>query len=81
LLTGQPADTAKKIDYLRYCTSLANSPAIICLTETKLNHAIDDVQIAIPGYSLFRRDRDRRGGGVAIYAQNDLSASAIDNCS
>ena len=46
---------------------------IICVTETWLDDSINDGEIEIPGYCVHRRDRlGRRGGGVCIYATNDI---------
>ena len=52
---------------------------ILCLNETRLDHTISDSEISIPGFSVFRNDRDRHGGGVAVYISNSLSYSVIDN--
>lgn len=38
-----------------------------CFTETWLDDKISDEEVAIPGYEIIRRDRNRRGGGVAVY--------------
>ena len=41
-------------------------PHVIALMETKLNDAICDMELDIPGYDLYRQDRTRNGGGVAV---------------
>lgn len=46
-----------------------NSFDIFCLTETWLNSNYDSEYFNIPGYTFLRRDRDGRGGGVAIYTK------------
>ena len=46
---------------------------ILCLNETRLDNTINDNIIKIPGYDIVRRDRDRNGGGVAIYIRNIIS--------
>jgi len=46
---------------------LSNRPDVICLVETWLSTDILDNEVAIPHYSLLRSDRNRHGGGVAIY--------------
>ena len=51
---------------------------ILCLNETRLNSTILNVEIQISGYSLIRRDRDRNGGGVAIYVCNYINADVMD---
>ena len=48
-------------------TDTCRSPALVCLTETKLSKAIDDSEIAIQGYELCRQDINRCGGGIAIF--------------
>ena len=53
----------------------------IALTETWLAEHID-AEMAVEGYTLFRKDRERRrcgnsrdSGGVAVYLRNDIAAS------
>ena len=45
---------------------------ILALNETKLDKSIDDSLVGIEGYTLKRCDRDRHGGGVAIYIKDTL---------
>ncbi|XP_072014831.1 uncharacterized protein [Amphiura filiformis] len=55
--------------------ALAKKPIdILCLSETRLSVKIDCNEIAINGYTIYRNDRTRRGGGVAIYVSNDLQS-------
>ena len=52
---------------------------IAIITESWLKSHHTDGQFALPGYTLFRRDRlKRRGGGLAIYVKNGLDASIVD---
>ena len=74
-----PTDTQRKIDFLRYSVQFENSPSPLCLTETKLGKCIDDSEISLHGYTVYRRDRDRRGGGVAVYHRSDIKASLLAN--
>ena len=46
---------------------------ILCINETRLDNTINDKTIKIPGYDIIRRDRDRNGGGVAIYIRSIIS--------
>ena len=46
---------------------------IIAITETWLDKKIEDAEVDIPGYKIYRKDRDADGGGVAVYVRNDLS--------
>jgi hypothetical protein len=55
---------------------------VVAITETWLNETITDEEMNISGFVLFRRDRNdpikRRGGGVAMYIQNELNP--VYNC-
>ena len=60
-----------KIDILRDSLAVSSSSikpvTILTLSETWLNNDINDCQITIQGYDLFRTDRVTHGGGVAAY--------------
>ena len=45
--------------------------------ETKLDGTIDDALVSIDGYSIKRHDRNRNGGGVALYIKDSI----VDKCS
>ena len=40
---------------------------IICINETWLDSSVSDDEIDLDGYSLYRKDRNRHGGGVAVF--------------
>ena len=44
-----------------------NGIDIISINETHLDDTINDFELLIPGFLLYRRDRNRCGGGVAFY--------------
>ena len=46
---------------------------ILGLNETRLDNTIADSQIDIEGYDILRRDRIRKGGGVAFYVAQSLT--------
>lgn len=50
---------------------------IICISETWLNESTLDGIIMLNGYNLYRGDRVRHGGGVAIYVKNNLRSKFI----
>ena len=51
------------------CTICATcKPDVVCLVESWLCDDISDNEIKIPGYQLYRLDRNRHGGGVLMYA-------------
>ena len=60
-----------------HLTSITYSCAIFALVETWLSPDITDSELIIPGYSLFRLDRNRHGGGVAIYVHCSLHATLL----
>ena len=60
-----------KIDELRDIVG-HTKPAILGITESKLDSSVSDQEVNINGYSILRSDRDRKGGGVACYVRADL---------
>ena len=72
-----PLSNKTKILYLRDLTILKN-PLIIVLTETHLNSNILNAEVNIPGYTLYRSDREgRTHGGTCIYTRNDLATQQL----
>ena len=64
-----------KMDILRDSLAVSSSTkpiTILTLSETWLNNDINDCQLIIQGYDLFRKDRVAHGGGVAAYVPNHL---------
>lgn len=45
---------------------------ILALTETHLDDSFDNSVVAVDGYNLYRRDRDKHGGGVALYIKDSI---------
>ena len=60
-----------KIDELRDITNYIK-PAILGITESKLDSSVTNAEVNINGYSIIRNDRNRNGGGVACYIRSDL---------
>ena len=57
-------------------------PDLLAITETWLTDSVLDAEILIPGYNIFRKDRqDKRGGGVLFLIQNALEVEYLDNFS
>ena len=46
--------------------------AIIGITESKLDHAVPDLEVDLPGYDILRCDRNRNGSGVVCFIREDL---------
>ena len=45
----------------------------MCLNETKLDLSISDSLVNIDNYQIIPNDRDRHGGGVAVYVHENIS--------
>ena len=50
---------------------------IVCIVESWLCDSILNSEIFLSGYIIFRRDRDRHGGGLLIFVRIELYASII----
>nr|VZI07880.1 unnamed protein product [Spirometra erinaceieuropaei] len=52
------------------------SPDVLAVTETWLSGNISDNEVALPGYQIYRRDREhRQGGGIVVYVNDGLTVS------
>ena len=60
-----------KIDEPRDITNYIK-PAILGITESKLDSSVTNAEVNINGYSIIRNDKNRNGGGAACYIKNDL---------
>ena len=47
----------------------------MCINETRLDQTIKNSEVEIHGYDLVRHDRNRHGGGVAIYIRDIIPYS------
>lgn len=45
---------------------------ILTVSETHLDPSIDNDEISIQGYNIFRKDRNSFGGGVAVFVQSHI---------
>jgi len=64
----------KHIDELRII--LRNRPLdIFIINESKLDDTIKNELVNIAGYNIIRKDRNRHGGGVAMYIKEELNYS------
>ena len=55
----------------------AHNPDVICIVETWLCADVLDSEIALPGYQVYGRDRNRHGGGVLIYVRNNFVCNIL----
>ena len=68
------ASLLKHLDELRIFIE-EEKPHIIGINETRLDNMINDSEIEIDGYEVMRWDRDRNGGGVALYVHKSLDVT------
>lgn len=48
---------------------------VICVSESHLSSEVPDIDINLPSYNVFRRDRNRHGGGVMIYVRDHFTCN------
>ena len=52
-------------------------PDIVCIVETWLDDTVSDNELLLPDYQIYRYDRNRHGGGDAIYVHVSLSCKIV----
>ena len=72
-----PNDRNKRIDEIETILCNQRKCDVIGISETWLDVSINDSQVEIQGFQIFRKDRIRQGnrreaGGVAFYTRNSL---------
>jgi len=50
-------------------------PAITAFTETWLDDTIVNGEIAVKGYRVYRKDRNKHGGEIAVYVADQLKVT------
>ena len=50
----------------------SNDIHIMAISETHLDASFENIELAVEGYTLCRKDISRYGGGVALYVQNHI---------
>jgi hypothetical protein len=60
---------------MNYIRVLNNNSAFVhvAVSETLIDNTIENSSIDIPGFEIIRKDRNREGGGVALYVITDLA--------
>ena len=61
------------------CPQTNYSAHVLALTATWAKEDIIEREFEIPGYTLFRKDRGNKGGGIAIHARDDLIVTRRDD--
>lgn len=63
-----------KMDQLRY-VFMDSDIDIICVSETWFQYDVVTGIFDLPGYKIFRCDRKKHGGGVAVYVKKHINAT------
>ena len=72
------ASLVKHVDELKIY--LEKEPLdVLSINETRLDEAISTDTISIPGYDMVAKNRNRQGGGVAIYHRSILNVIDRDD--
>lgn len=69
--TGLHISLFNKLDEIRLLFRKSKI-AVFSFSETWLDSSISDAEIEITNYTVVRKDRNRRGGGVCVYARADI---------
>ena len=77
ILLSNVRSLAGKIDEVRLRVSQL-LPSIIVFTESWLCEEIPDEDVALEGYVLSRKDRNKHGGGIVCYVHKDIIFSAVN---
>ena len=64
-----------KVDEINSKLCIHEGYDIICISETWLDSTIANNNITPMGYTAFRKDRNRQGGGIAILVSDDLAVT------
>ena len=46
---------------------------LLAINESKLDDKINDGSVSLNGYEILRKDRNRNGGGVALYLRTSIN--------
>ena len=72
---GQGLTKHSKLDEIHSTLCVQEQYDIIAVTETWLDGSISDECIELLDYQVFRKDRNRHGGGVLAYTHNSLAVT------
>ena len=65
-----------KMDMLRIW-ALSPEADVIVISESWLSKSVLDKDVSIDGYNIYRTDRPKRGGGVAIYTRSKFHVNVL----
>ena len=73
---GRSLINSRSLHELTQFQSLVFSSIVTC-TETWLSPYVFDHEILLPSFTIFRKDRDGRGGGVLLAIKNFIPCSLL----
>ena len=50
---------------------------ILLISETKIDSSFPTAQFLINGFTTYRRDRNRNGGGMLLYIREDIPSNLL----
>ena len=56
---------------------ITNKTDIYLISETKLNQSFPNQQFQIYGYKTFQMDRDKYGGGILFYVNENIPSKVL----
>ena len=56
---------------------IQGTSGIFLLSETKIDESFSDKQFRLHNYKLFRKDRNRYGGGIVFYVNENLPCKSL----
>ena len=59
------------------CLVKSQRPDILAISESWLGPSVSDAEVTLPGYTIYRLDRSRSGGGIAVYVVDHLTVSPL----
>ena len=59
---------------------IKNGFHIFIINETWLDNSFTDKDVAIDDFVVFRRDRNRHGGGLCIYVNSNVKCKSVNGC-
>uniref|UniRef100_A0A6P8INI3 Uncharacterized protein LOC116303067 n=1 Tax=Actinia tenebrosa TaxID=6105 RepID=A0A6P8INI3_ACTTE len=63
-------------------TVISNDFDVFTISETWLDNSVSNLEVEIPGYNVFRVDRqNKRGGGVCSYAKQSFKTQVLNEIS
>ena len=67
-----------KRDELQTLLEHCSTSHVMGLSETWLDESVDDAEIDMAGFRVYRKDRNRNGGGVTVYVSDDVRSVRYD---